>query len=47
MPENEPFVRLLILEEILVLKDFLKGIEGMKSPDMMGAEIMKGMFSSS
>jgi len=46
-PENEQFVRLLMLEEILVLKDFLGGLEGMKSPDMMGAEMLRGMFSSS
>ncbi len=46
-PENEHFVRLLMLEEILVLNDFLGGLEGMKSPDMMGAEIMRGMFASS
>lgn len=45
-PENEQFVKLLMLEEILVLNDFLDGLEGMKSPDMMGAEIMRGMFSS-
>ena len=45
-PENEHFVRLLMVEEILVLNDFLGGLEGMKSPDMMGAEIMRGLFSS-
>ncbi len=45
-PEHEQFVRLLMLEEILVLKDFLGGLEGMKSPDMMGAEMLRGMFSS-
>ena len=46
MPENEQFVRLLMLEEVLVLNDFLGGLEGMKSPDMMGAEIMRGLFST-
>ena len=46
-PENEQFVKLLMLEDILVLKDFINGLEGMKSPDMMGAEILRGMFSSS
>lgn len=45
-PENEHFVRLIMLEEILVLNDFLGGLEGMKSPDMMGAEIMRGLFSA-
>lgn len=44
--ENEMFVRLLVLEEILGLKDFLAGLESMKSPDMMGAELMKGMFAA-
>lgn len=46
MPENEQFVRLLMVEELLVLKDFAAGLEGMKSPDMMGAEVMRGLFSS-
>ena len=32
LPENEYFVRLVMLEEILVLNDFLGGLEGMKSP---------------
>lgn len=45
-PEHEHFVRLLISEEVLVLKDFLGGLEGMKSPDMMGAEILRGMFAA-
>ena len=45
-PENEQFVKLLIIEEVLVLKDFISGLEGMRSPDMMGAELLKGMFSS-
>ncbi|MBN2049280.1 MAG: cation:proton antiporter [Spirochaetales bacterium] len=44
--ENELFVRLLMLEEILGLKDFLTGLESMKSPDMMGAELMMGMFAA-
>ena len=45
-PEHEPFVRLLMLDEILVLKDLLKGLEGMKSPDNMGAELLMGIFAS-
>jgi len=44
--ENELFVRLLMLEEILGLKDFLSGLESMKSPDMMGADLMRGMFAA-
>jgi len=43
-PENEAFVRLLMLEEVLDLKDFLRGLESMKSPDMMGADLLMGMF---
>jgi Kef-type K+ transport system membrane component KefB len=42
--ENEAFVRLLMLEEVLDLKDFLRGLESMKSPDMMGADLLMGMF---
>jgi len=46
-PENEAFVRLLMLEEVLDLKDFLSGLESMKSPDMMGADLLMGMFGES
>lgn len=45
-PENEAFVRLLMLEEVLDLKDFLSGLESMKSPDMMGADLLMGMFGA-
>jgi len=44
-PEHEHFVRLLMLEEVLVLKDFLLGMESMKNPEMMGAELVKGLFA--
>jgi Kef-type K+ transport system membrane component KefB len=44
-PEHESFVRLMMMEKLLELKDFLSGLESMKSPDMMGAELMKGIFS--
>ncbi len=43
-PEHEQFVRLLVLEAILELKDFLKGLEGMKSPDAMGMDLMSRLF---
>jgi hypothetical protein len=33
-----------MLEEVLDLKDFLSGLESMKSPDMMGADLLMGMF---
>ena len=42
--EHEHFVRLLMLEEVLSLKDFLLGMESMKNPDMMGADLVTGMF---
>ncbi|MCK5154945.1 MAG: cation:proton antiporter [Spirochaetales bacterium] len=44
-PEHEPFIRLMMMEKLLEFKDFLSGLESMKSPDMMGAELMKGIFS--
>ena len=31
--------------QLLSLKDLLSGLESMKSPDMMGAELLIGMFS--
>ena len=43
--DQEQFVRLLMIEELLKLKDFLSGLETMKSPDMMGAELLIGMFA--
>jgi Kef-type K+ transport system membrane component KefB len=45
-PEHEDFVRLLMLEEVLSLKDFLAGLESMKKPDMMGADLVMGMFEA-
>lgn len=42
---HEPMVRLLMLEVLLDLKDFVQSIEGMKSPEMMGADLMIGMFA--
>lgn len=45
-PEHEAFVRLLVVEEMLEFKDFISGLESMKSPDRMGAELIKGMFNS-
>lgn len=44
-PESEAFVRLLVVEDLLNMKDLLGGFESMKSPDKMGAEIMMGMFA--
>jgi Kef-type K+ transport system membrane component KefB len=42
--DDEPFVRLLMLEVLLDLKEFVQSIESMKSPDMMGADLLMGMF---
>ena len=44
MPKHEPFVRFLVTEEVLVLKDFLQGIEDMQSPDSMGKDLLSGLF---
>ena len=44
-PEHEQFVRLMMMEQLLDFKDFLSGLESMKSPDMMGAELLMGMFA--
>ncbi len=44
-PEHEQFVRLMMMEQLLTFKDFLSGLESMKSPDMMGAELLMGMFA--
>ena len=43
--QHESYIRLMAIEKLLEFKDFLAGIESMKSPDMMGAELMKGIFS--
>ena len=46
-PAHEQFVRLLLLEEVLELKDLLKSMESMKDPDAMGANLLMGMFVDS
>jgi hypothetical protein len=43
-PEHEQFVRLLVLEVVLQLKDFLQGVQEMKSPDTMGQDLIQGLF---
>lgn len=43
--EHEQFIRLMMMEELLSFKDFLSGLETMKSPDMMGAELLMGIFA--
>ncbi len=44
-PAHEQFVRLLLLEEVLELKDLLKSMESMKDPDAMGANLLMGLFT--
>ncbi len=44
-PEHEQLIRLMMIEELLIFKDFLSGLETMKSPDMMGAELMMRIFA--
>jgi Kef-type K+ transport system membrane component KefB len=44
--ENEQLVKLLMLEALLELQDFLEGLQNMKSPDTMGADLLSGLFSS-
>jgi Kef-type K+ transport system membrane component KefB len=45
-PKNEQFVRLLLLEEILELKDLLEGLQKMKDPGTMGEDLLQGLFDS-
>lgn len=44
--QHEMLMRLLVVEVLVELKEFVQSIEGMKSPDMMGAELMKDMFTA-
>jgi hypothetical protein len=44
-PEHEQLIRLMMIEGLLIFKDFLSGLDTMKSPDMMGAELMMGIFA--
>jgi Kef-type K+ transport system membrane component KefB len=44
---NEPVMRLVVLEEILELKDLLTQIQAMKSPDSMGTDLASGLFGPS
>ncbi len=41
---NEQLVRLIVLEELLELKDFLESVQKMKSPDTLGADFMSQLF---
>jgi len=45
-PKYEEFVRLLVLEALLELKELIEGAQSMKSPDSIGADLLKGLFES-
>ena len=42
--ENEQLVRLLLLEELVELKDMMAGLEAMGSAETLGASLVDGMF---
>ncbi|MFW6152172.1 MAG: cation:proton antiporter [Verrucomicrobiota bacterium] len=43
--KNEQLVRLIVLEELLELKDFLDSVQKMKSPEALGADFMSQLFT--
>ena len=43
-PKNEAFVKLLVMESLIALKELLTGIQDMKSPDSMGEDLLGGLF---
>jgi Kef-type K+ transport system membrane component KefB len=43
--ENKQIVSLILLEEIIELKDLFEGIHKLKSPDLMCKELASGLFS--
>jgi len=43
--ENKQIVNLILLEEIIELKDLFEGIHKLKSPDLMCKELASGLFS--
>lgn len=45
-PQDEPFVRLLLLEEILDMSDLVEGLKSLESPDSLGRNLMTGLFGS-
>lgn len=44
-PKYEQFVRLLLLEQILELKELFKSMESMKNTEQMGANLLMGLFA--
>lgn len=43
-PEHEQFVRLLMLEEIVELTDFLDGLKRIRDPGAIGHDLVEGLF---
>lgn len=44
-PSNAQLVRLMVFEEILVMKDLLASLDKMQNPASMGTELLTGFFS--
>jgi len=43
-PEDEQYVRLLLLEEILDMRDLVEGLKSLESPDELGRDLLQGLF---
>lgn len=43
-PDQETFVRLLVVEEVLQFQSLFEGLKNMEKPDMLGAKMMLQMF---
>jgi len=44
-PANRQLVRLMVSEEILVMKDLLASLDQIQSSQKMGTELLSGLFS--
>jgi Kef-type K+ transport system membrane component KefB len=43
-PEDEQYVRLMLLEEILDMRDLVEGLKSLESPDKLGRDLLQGLF---
>lgn len=43
-PEDEQYVRLMLLEEILDMRDLVEGLKSLQSPDELGRDLLQGLF---
>lgn len=43
-PKDREFVRLLLVEEILDMRDLVEGLKELESPDKLGRNLMSGLF---